>query len=86
MWEIITNCIIGSTVWLLESNHEDYKSSSWDEEDLHKGVIEGYIVHEQVGISHAENDQVDFLSLAWKADAVSWLSNSINQNKKSWEM
>ena len=56
-----------STVWLLESDHEDYESGSRDEEDLHEGVIEWNIVHEQVSISHAENNQVNFLSLTWKA-------------------
>jgi hypothetical protein len=40
MWEIITDSIISSAVWLLESDHEDYKSSTRNEENLHKSVIE----------------------------------------------
>lgn len=51
-------------VWFLESHSVDNESTGTDEENLHAGVIERYVVHEEINISHAEYNQKDLLSLA----------------------
>lgn len=50
--------------WFLESHEVNYKGSRTDEENLHTGVVHRDIIHEEVHVSKAEHDQVDFLSFA----------------------
>ena len=58
-----SSCTYGA-IWFFESHEVNYKASRTDEENLHAGVVGGDKIHEEVHISKAEHDEVDFLSFA----------------------
>ena len=51
-------------VWFLESHHVHDEGCGRDEEYLHQSVVKRNVVHEKIHVSHAENDEVDFLCFA----------------------
>ena len=53
-------------IWLFESHSVDNESTWADEENFHAGVVKGYVVHEEINVSHAENNKENLLSFAWK--------------------
>lgn len=63
IWRNHLNRYTYCAVWFLESHQEYNKCCGWDEEDLHEGIVQWDIVHEEVHISKAENQEVDFLCL-----------------------
>jgi len=48
----------------LVAHQIDDEGGARDEEDLHEGVVERDVVHEQIEIPHTEDEKVQFLSFA----------------------
>ena len=62
--ELVAKGVIGCAVGHLILHQVDDERRSCDEEDLHGGVVNADEVHEEVGVAHEEDDQVDLLRLA----------------------
>ena len=61
MRELVAKCVVGGAEGLLGSHKVNNQGSGGDEEDLHEGVVDADEVHEEVHVSHAEDQQIDFL-------------------------
>ena len=55
-----------AAIWFLESHSVDDKCAWTNKEYFHAGVVKRYEVHEEINVSHTENDKEDFLCFAWK--------------------
>ena len=74
--------------WLPESHEIDDKSGRADEENLHQSVIQRDVIHEEIDVTHAKDDQVKLLRLTREAcdvnyepltDAVARLVNPVHE-------
>ena len=53
-------------IWLFESHSVDNESTWTDEENFHAGVVKGYVIHEEINVSHTEDNKENLLSFARK--------------------
>ena len=67
MRERVTERIVSSAEGFLVAHQVDNKSGRGYKEDFHRGVVYADEVHEEVDISHAEDDHVNFLCFAREA-------------------
>ena len=58
-----TYCAVG----LLKAHEVDDECSGGDEEDLHEGVVQRDVVHEEIEVANAKHDQVHLLRFARQA-------------------
>lgn len=49
---------------LLIAHEVDYEGGRRYEEELHERIVQGNVVHKQIQVSDAENNQIEFLSFA----------------------
>ena len=50
--------------WFLKSHQVNNKCTTRNEKDFHKSVVQGNVIHEEIDVSHTENNQIYFLSFA----------------------
>ena len=83
MRERVAKRVIRRAEGFFEAHQVDYECCRADEEDFHRCVVDGDEVHEEVQVSHAEHDQVEFLSLAGEADTVTRFFYSVEEDQDS---
>ena len=80
---IVELSVVGCAEWDFIAHQVDDGCSWRDEEYLHASVVYTHEVHEKIDIAHTENKQVHLLCLAWQADAVPFIVDSVEQKHDS---